>query len=302
MNLRQFKEKILRTKKIGSFAVFLCPDSMFIAEQYIAYICKNSGLTYNRIEMLAETTDSALSLVFDFNANLNVLKTDTFAEFYDDYSIFDSCVVLCNKIDNKLKEKVKDFIVTFDKPETWQIEEYIKIKCPLLDKQDSDWLISAAKENLYRIDSELDKINLFSKEKQKQIFDFIRFDKETDLVLFDTYTLANAIIELDRQKIADYFLHQKYVSEEPVTLIIGLLKSFRKIMLVKYAGMTYEEIGISPGQYTYIKRYNRLSKQFLESAISFLSDMDIKVRTGKLQADNESLLTYIILKLFSFKN
>lgn len=299
MKLRQLKEKLLKTKKFNTFTILLCPDTTFVANQYIDFVCKNGNMEYNLINSLSETTESALSLVFDFAEKLNVLKVAVFNEFYDDYSQFNSCVVICNKIDPKLKEKVLEFTVTFDSLEDWQIEDYILNKCPGLSRQEASWLNQAANKDLYRIDSELDKIALFEPEKQLIVFNSLRFEQDTDLVIFGPYDVVNAIVAQDKAKIAEYFRYQKVISEEPVSLSVGLLKNFKKIMFVKYTNAKPEEIGISAGQYNYIKRNNNLTKNYLVNAINFLSDIDLRVRSGKIAIKYDSLLDYILLKLFS---
>ena len=51
--------------------------------------------------------------------------------------------------------------------------------------------------------------------------------------------------------------------------------------------------------YNYIKRNNNLTKNYLVNAINFLSDIDLRVRSGKIAIKYDSLLDYILLKLFS---
>ena len=194
---------------------------------------------------------------------------------------------------------MSEFAVTFDSLDDWQIEDYILNKCPGLSRQEASWLNQAANKDLYRIDSELDKIALFEPEKQLMVFNSLRFEQDTDLVIFGPYDVVNAIVAQDKAKIAEYFRHQKVISEEPVSLSVGLLKNFKKIMFVKYTNAKPEEIGISAGQYNYIKRNNNLTKNYLVNAINFLSDIDLRVRSGKIAIRYDSLLDYILLKLFS---
>ena len=47
MTLRQLKEKLLKTKKFNTFTILLCPDTTFVANQYIDFVCKNGNIEYN---------------------------------------------------------------------------------------------------------------------------------------------------------------------------------------------------------------------------------------------------------------
>ena len=64
-------------------------------------ICNKSGKEKRLIESIFEH-QSALSLVFDFTEYVNVLKTETFSEFIEDYSELSDTIVVCNKVDKKI--------------------------------------------------------------------------------------------------------------------------------------------------------------------------------------------------------
>jgi DNA polymerase III delta subunit len=72
--------------------------------------------------------------------------------------------------------------------------------------------------------------------------------------------------------------------------------------LVKYQNIaTYKEIGISENQYRYLLNKTNYSEQFLRAAISFLADIDFRLKSGRLELAKDNLMDYIIARILSLK-
>lgn len=96
MNIKKLKENILNNALSDDFLVMICEDNFFVADQYITKICQNKHCQENYVEDLVNQDNSALSLVFDFSNTLNILKTEVFNLFYNDYSQFKNNIVICS--------------------------------------------------------------------------------------------------------------------------------------------------------------------------------------------------------------
>ena len=101
MDLPTFKANILKGQAPTQLVVLLCAENFFIADQYINTLCTKTGKEKNIINSIVEQ-NSAMSLVLDYADTINVLKTETFDELAEDYSVFENTIIVCNKIDKKI--------------------------------------------------------------------------------------------------------------------------------------------------------------------------------------------------------
>lgn len=300
MDIRDLKREILN-KTIGDgLIIFVCPDNCFLAESYISEICSFKHLSKRYISSLAETTESALSLVLDYSADMNILKTDVFSEASDDYSQFRNCVVLCKKIDKAIVEKAREFAVETPKLADWQTKAYIKAACPALSDVDADWLYEAAERNIYRIDSELSKIKLAPVELQSKELKTICSSLFVHKQVFD---LVDALVKCDVETAVDFLKHENdYSNLDPIGLTTLTLSKFRNILLLCYnSGVDPNALGISKGALWHLRNENKgVPLPRIMKAISFLSGIDARLRENPSALDftgcrKAALFEYIVL-------
>ena len=98
MELSKFKENVLNGILPTQLVVLLCAENFFIADQYINTLCAKTGKEKKLVNSIFEQV-SAMSLVFDYTETVNVLKTETFSEIAEDYSVFENIIIVCNKLD-----------------------------------------------------------------------------------------------------------------------------------------------------------------------------------------------------------
>ena len=116
---------------------------------------EQKNLSKNYVSSLSDVTDSALSLVLDATADLNIVKVVEFNELSDDYSDFKNCVVICDKVAANVKEFVSSYIINIPKTKDWQIKDYIKTKCSGISDDSANWLYEACCHDINKIDNEL---------------------------------------------------------------------------------------------------------------------------------------------------
>lgn len=265
MNIQDLKQNILDKEVSDDLIIFVCPESNFLAKTYINEICEQKNLSKNYINSLKETTESALSLVFDFSNDMNILMaTDidektgllkdatygigTFAEVYEDYSEFKNCVVICSKVSADVKEHAKDYIIEVPKLTDWQIVDYCLAKCPGLSEKAANWLLGACCHDIYKIDSELTKISLVEPKNQLDTLRELIKQPNTDLYIKeDVFKLVDEVIKGNKAVAKEYIKHANdymipYISSDgkkqrdmdPIGFTTLMLQKLKNILLLNY--------------------------------------------------------------------
>jgi hypothetical protein len=296
MDLQTFKANILDGQAPTQLVVLLCAENFFIADQYINTLCAKTGKEKKIVNSIFEQ-ESALSLVFDYTETINVLKTETFSEIAEDYSIFENTIIVCNKIEKKLESVLADYIIKIPALKDWQVLDYIKQVCPELDDLEAKWLYNAAGKNIYKIESELDKVLLFHPKERKKALTCIRFSKDSDLFNLSIFELCDAIIYNRKDILVEYLRHRTVVNFELMSLVGVLLPKIRNLILVKFAGKTAAEIGISDGQYYYLTKDPYLPLERLQSLLQTVSNIDLQLKSGLLDISKDAQIDYVISKL-----
>ena len=294
MTLMDLKKSIEAQNIPDDFIVFLCSENSFIADQYIDAICEINNLVKTRINTLQDQA-SALSLVLESTDELKVMKVDTFEEALIDYSDLKNTVVVCNKIDKKVKPLVEDYIIEIAKLADWQIKSYIKLICPVLNDDELDWLYQATNGDIYKMINEVDKIKLFPMPEQRSVLDAIRFSPDSDLYSVSIFDLADAIIRNNKPFVLE-FLRHKNINFDLMQIVGATLQKVKNIILVtQNSGKTASEIGINDKyMYRLRKDWNGFPESRLKALLEFLSSIDLKLKTGSLDMSKEAQIDYFI--------
>ena len=294
MTLMDLKKSIEAQNIPDDFMIFLCSENSFIADQYVDAICEINNLVKTRINTLQDQA-SALSLVLGSTDELKVMKVDTFEEAVIDYSDLKNTVVICNKIDKKVKPLVEDYIIEIAKLVDWQTKSYIKLICPVLNDDELDWLYQATNGDIYKMINEVDKIKLFPVPEQRSVLDAIRFSPDSDLYSVSIFDLADAIIRNNKPFVLD-FLRHKNINFDLMQIVGATLQKVKNIILVtQNSGKTASEIGINDKyMYRLRKDWNGFPESRLKALLEFLSGIDLKLKTGSLDMSKEAQMDYFI--------
>lgn len=316
MLIQDFKQALLNKTLNDDLIIFVYSDNSFIADSYIKEICLQKNLTLNYINSLSEVTDSALSLVLDATSDLNILRVGTFEEELLDYTDFQHCVVVCKKINSKIKSLVEAYITEIPKLVDWQIKDYIKAVCPGLTIPTIDWFYEACCHDIYKIDSELSLLKIAPEDEQEETLKQLSLLTSSDLFIkYSVFELVDALIRNNKQlalnflKHADYY-SQSYISSngtkerslDAIGLVSLTLQKYKNILLLNYkSGVEEKQLGLSSGAIWHLKNDTKQIPLIqIMKAIDFLSGIDsrLKANPSKLDfIDNRptALLEYIIL-------
>ena len=294
MTLMDLKKSIEARNIPDDFMIFLCSENSFIADQYVDAICEINNLVKTRINTLQDQA-SALSLVLGSTDELKVMKVDTFEEALIDYSDLKNTVVICNKIDKKVKPLVEDYIIEIAKLADWQTKSYIKLFCPVLNDDELDWLYQATNGDIYKMINEVDKIKLFPVPEQRSVLDAIRFSPDSDLYSVSIFDLADAIIRNNKPFVLE-FLRHKNINFDLMQIVGATLQKVKNIILVtQNSGKTASEIGINDKyMYRLRKDWNGFPESRLKALLEFISGIDLKLKTGSLDMSKEAQMDYFI--------
>jgi hypothetical protein len=299
MTLVELKKFITTGIVPHEFLIIVDKDNKFLARQYIQAIGNLAAGGINKISSIYEPFQSSLALLTAPEDCINVLITDTFEERAEDYSEFENTIVVCEQIDKTIINATADYTIKLPKLEEWQILDYAKTLCPAVEEADLMWLIQAADGSIERVINELDKVKLFNKKDQKQIFSSIRFDPQTDLYKVDLFTIVNALVDGDLMVLHDFLKRKNYDLLEPIVLANRALTSLKNIILVtQNPGITAEACSVSPAQYRMLNnKYRSLNVEAVKQKIKFLTNIDLALKSSKLEMSKEDMLNYLIANL-----
>lgn len=302
MDVKKLKENILNNSLSDDFLILLCEENFFVADQYVSKICQNKHCQENYVEELVNQDNSSLSLVFDFSNNINILKTELFNLFYNDYSQFKNNIVICNKIDKKIEPQLAEFIVKIPKLVDWQIKDFMKLNCKYLEEDEINWLFDVTSGDIYRIENELDKIKVYSNDKQREILNELKYDESTDLYKISTFALSEAILKRNTLVISDYLQHINVADIDPFSLVGLLVSNYKKILFINFnSGLTAEQLKMTPKQINAIKYYYKnISESNVVNSLKFLTNLDKQIKLGNLDMSKKELIEFIICSLLNF--
>lgn len=296
MTIIELKEHLLNNTLDDNLLIFVYEENTFIIKEYIKRICENKDLTLNLLESeddLYEILNDAFGYFRDF---LNVLYIDDLK--YELPKKLKNCIIVCNKLSKEQKDKCKDFVIEFPKLENWQIDDYAKVKLTGLSEQEYKWLCSITKYDIYRLDNEINKISIFPKNRQRDIFKLlVEEDCYSDLTEFNIFSLTNAILKRSIKDVDRIMQDLKLIGVEPIKLVSILLKQFKYVIDIQTdKTATASTLNVSQKQFNAIK-YNcgKFSNKELLDIYQLLLSIDCRLKSGLL--DSDLIIDYVICNI-----
>lgn len=292
MQLRELKERINKKESIPFPLIFFASNNDFLVNQYLYSIAKNLSLNIVSISSLKELDDITSSVFYE-NNDLFVFKIDK-DMLVKQEDIKNNKVILL--AENQIKGSDID-VVKFDKLENWMIEDYAKTLLPGLTVQETTWLCKICNYNIDRVDIECQKLSLFDKKEQENIFELI--NKENgycDLNDLNIFNLTNAIIKKDILTIKNIIRDIDNIDIEGTGLVTILLKQFLNIINIQLNNhANAASLNMSEKQFRAISySCNKYSNDKLISIYKFLNNVDYRLKSGLLDISNKDLVQNIL--------
>lgn len=294
MKLSKLKNKLLVGEKISLPLIFIESNNDYLVSQYISQIAKNNLLEQREISAVNEMIDIESGMfketeylyIYHYNNNKDQLNFDELKNY--------NIIILSEK---EISECSIDAII-FNKLENWQIEDYINVLIPGLNKQETKWLCEITQYDLNRLENEAGKINIFDKKDQAKIFELINDDNGyCDLNELGIFNLSNAIIKHDIVGIKKVLDNIDYIDVEGTGLVTILLKNFLNVINMQLNNRaTPENCKMSEKQFRYYQYYlcNKYSNEKLINNYKFLTSIDYRLKSGLLDMSNQQLVYYVV--------
>ena len=293
MTLSDLKDRVNNGSKIQLPILFINDNNDYLIKTYLSQIAKNNLLTIKEIDDINEMIDieSGMFKEDDYLYIYNVKKDDNIQiSQIGEYNI-----ILISSSDIKELDIEK---VEFKKLEEWQIEAYVQKLIPGLNEIEIKWLCKNAGFDLYRLENEASKLNIFDNKQQSLMFKQINDDNGyCDLNELTIFNLSNAIIKKDILEVKKVIKDIENIDIEGVGLITLLLKNFLTIINIQTnSRSTPSSLGISEKQFRFLQynQCNKYSNEQLFNIYNFLTDLDYKLKSGLLDMTSNELTYYII--------
>lgn len=292
MNIIELKKNIEDKTLNDSFLILKYSDFPFIARQYVEAISefKNKPIVY------VESLDDITSNIFGEDDNLYVMNIDKIDKQFRSASL-NNKIVICKSIDADVLEGMRQYVVEIPKLQQWQIRAYTAKNLPGLSNEEINWLSDVTKD-IYRLSNEVDKIKIFNKKDQGQIFSLLnKEDAYGDLNSSTIFNFTNAITKRDIKTAKNILDTIETMDVEPMGVVSILYKSFKNIIDIQMsANATAESLGMNPKQFSAIK-YNlgKFTNTELIKIFDMITLVDYQLKSGNLP--NDKIIDYLLINI-----
>lgn len=301
MDIKQLKQKIINNQIDDSPLVLKYSDNKYICHQYANEIAKNRGLSLVYISQLSEiTSDDEL---FDMAPEyIYIYDVDKLKEniTFDNKNV----IVITKAVPDNLSVDYVDIPNLIG----WQIEDFVKYRLPGLSVEQVKWLCEIAKNDIFRIDQECRKIEIFPENMQKIIFDQLNQENAyCDLNSLTIFNFTNAVMKKDLLTIHAVLADLKWIDIEGSGLITIFHKQFKNLIDIQLnPKATAVSLDMNPKQFNAIK-YNcgKYTAEELINIFEFLTLLDMRLKSGDYQfksdnrENNAKFVEYITMNILA---
>lgn len=268
------------------------PSARFLMFQYINAISKNLNKDIDFQNTLVKANQLDI-----FNVSENGIKVYVCQEFTGKFPTNERYYYI---IADKIKDVDFQNVVEFPKLEQWQIKDYAYSNLEGVDVKKIDYLCEICNYDIYRIDQEVKRFHVFSKNELPYIFDdFVHDGGYSELSNKNIFDFTNSIIKKDYTNISKLYSKIGALDIEPMGLLVALISNFRDIITIQLSSNpSPETCGMNANKFWAVKKNNCgiWSREELVYRYKFLLSIDKNIKTGNLTTDN-SLIDYILVNI-----
>lgn len=300
MNIEKLKSLIEQNNYNGESFIFNeVNNCSFLVHQYIHDLILRNNFQLVIIKNISDipfNTNNFLSIID--NNYFYVYYTDDSEELRNITNFKNCCIIYTGK---KLKDvlDIEEYVVNIPKIEKWQIKDYVYSRGRGVDNKDLDYLLELTDFDLWRLEKELDKIEIFEEQYRKEIFkQFIKNGVFDDLTTYNTFNFTDAIVK--RQKVKAFEIYNKLqeIGINYMGVITLLYNNFRNIIKIQLSpNPTPENTDIKTNQFWAIKKNNigYYHKDELIHIFDLLTRIDRQIKTGEIEADKS--IEYLLVNI-----
>lgn len=299
MNCKELKTRIEENTIINPFIIFVYSDNKFLANQYTQAIAKNLNKSIQYVDTLQPISTSNDIFNIQDDEFLRVYNIDKLT-LNEDFINEKNLIIITKNVDDKTKSLFIDNIVELPKLESWQIKDYMYSILKDIDVRYIDWLIDNCNNNIYRLQQEADKLNLFEGQEKNILFQtMVDDDAFIDISNKNIFNFTDAIMKKNKQSLIKIYEDIDSIDVEPLGVLTILYQNFKKLIQVWLnKNPTPENTGLSSKQIYAINKLPRVwSQKDLIEIFIFLTEIDYKIKTGLMPMP--LLRDYLVIKILS---
>ena len=185
------------------------------------------------------------------------------------------------------------------KLEDWQIKDYVYSVAKGVEEKDLNFLLEVCKNNIYLIESELDKIKLYAEGERKYAFkSFIEEGMYSQLTNKNIFDFSTALLNHKLKDLIPLYKQLYEVDVEPLALVTILYENFRNIITCcLQKNPTERNTGLSEKRIWATKKYapKGWNKEDIIKAFEFMCMLQPKMVSGDIPED--LLVDWIVIHL-----
>lgn len=302
MNLELLKQNIEDKKIEVGFLIFRYSDNDFLPLQYVDAISKVVGKNIEYIDDLSIILNNSNDLFFNeyTDTTLRVHRVRSLVISNEKLLKQRDLIIVCQSVEKDCETIYSNNIVDFPKLEEWQIKDYTYSLAEGISNNNLDYLISLCNNNIYRLDNELSKIKMFSKNERKYVFDdFINDGIFSDLSFYSVFNLTNALMKRDVNAVANIYKEIEKFDCEPLGLVTLLYQNLRNVITIQLSpNPTPESTGLPAKRFWAIKYMcGFYTRDQLMKMFELVTSIDKKLKTGYITVD--IIIDYLICSILS---
>jgi hypothetical protein len=303
--------KDLKTKiqdgSIGdSFLLLVYPDNTFLANQYVNNIARVQNRKRVYVDRLEDIPISNSFFNHD-DGSIYILNVEKFESNLLDFSPYKNTIVICKKISDETKNAIKMTTLYFElsELEEKQIIKHMETNAPGLTGEQRKFIYDISKGDIYKINNEVLKINLFETPVQSKMFSLIKEEGGySDVSLLNVYNLKDAVLKGDTKRLLNIMLELKSMDVEFMSIVSVIHRNVKDVInVVLGKKASYQSLKMKESQFKAIYgNYSRLSLDKLSTIFEFITSIDFELKSGFLQMSEERLIDYLVVKLLGIVN
>lgn len=294
MTIKDLKFYIENNSDINKLIIFKIADIDFIPIQYIKEIAKYMKKSIKYIDSVNGLSN--INIFDDVSNIFYVYRTDNFDIRDDSLKFIDNLFIICKKVCN---DDYKDYVIDVPKLEDWQIKDFAYSLADGVDQSNLDTLVNSCKNNIYRLEYEIKKLSIFSKDERKYLYEqFVQDDVFSSLNEYNIFTFTNAILHRDIETLFKLYKNLETTGLDPMALVNILYNNFKKLIDVQLSkGLSPQQLGLTSSQYWAIKHQSCgcYTKDELVNIYRLLADIDRQLKTGYISSEN--IIDYLLVKI-----
>lgn len=300
MKIEELKTLIEQSRYNGESFIFNEIDNCpFLVHQYIHDLLLKNNLQLIRADSINEVpinTNNFLSAID--NNYFHLYNTESAEELRNIVNLKNCCIIYVGK---KLKDvlDIEEYIINIPKIEKWQIKDYVYSRGAGVDVKDLDCLLDLTDYDLWRLEKELDKIEIFDEQHRKEIFkQFMQNGIFDDLTTYNTFNFIEAVTKRQKVKALEIYHKLQEAGLNYMGVIALLYNNFRNIIKIQLSpNPSPESTGLKPNQFWAIKKNNAgyYYKDELLHIFNLLTKIDKQIKTGEIEVDKS--LDYLLVNI-----